>query len=282
MTEPTARPVEASLRPVEPTARRPWVPRQHGAWAMLAIPLLVGVAASRPDPWQVVLAATSVAGYLASSVALDWLRARQGRQGRQGARGRQHRGGDRHLVPMAVYGTLFAVTGIALVAAHPGLVTILPVIVPAGAVAVNQSARGHPRSLVASLAQASQALMLVPAAALVAGPVDWPTVLRATFVAGLFLVGTVLVVRSLIRERGNTAFVSLSVGFHVVAVAIEAVVLPTAWIGLGVLLTLRAAGLPILQRGLAGGPWRLRPIHVGLVELAASSLVVAVAFLAGF
>lgn len=33
-------------------ARRATLPRQHGAWAMLATPLLPGVAASQPAAWQ--------------------------------------------------------------------------------------------------------------------------------------------------------------------------------------------------------------------------------------
>jgi hypothetical protein len=58
-------------------AHRIWVPRQHGAWAMLALPLLLGVAASRPSTWQLVLAGAAYAGYLASITVLTWSRARR-------------------------------------------------------------------------------------------------------------------------------------------------------------------------------------------------------------
>ena len=58
-------------------AHRVWVPRQHGAWAMLAVPLLLGVAASEPDAWQLVLAGAAYSGFLASASAQAWSRARR-------------------------------------------------------------------------------------------------------------------------------------------------------------------------------------------------------------
>ncbi len=50
-------PMTADPRPeARPIAgHRLWIPRQHGAWAMLLLPLLLGVAASTPDPWQLVV-----------------------------------------------------------------------------------------------------------------------------------------------------------------------------------------------------------------------------------
>ena len=50
-------PVTADPRPeARPIAgHRLWIPRQHGAWAMLLLPVLLGVAASAPDPWQLVV-----------------------------------------------------------------------------------------------------------------------------------------------------------------------------------------------------------------------------------
>jgi hypothetical protein len=54
-----------------------WLPQQHDAWAMLALPILVGIAASRPVPGHLLLAAAAVAGYLASATLQAWLRARQ-------------------------------------------------------------------------------------------------------------------------------------------------------------------------------------------------------------
>ncbi len=187
-------------RPAPRHARaRLWFPRQHGAWAMLAVPLLLGVAATSASAWHLPLAVAAVAGYLAAATAQAWLRARR----------------RPDFVPsLAVYGGLFAVAGLVLVAAFPALLLSAVVVVPAGALVVGGARPGTPRDLVNSLAQTAIALVLVPAAGHVSGAWDATAIVVATAVAAGYLVGTVLVVRSVIRERGNRAFAGLSVGFH--------------------------------------------------------------------
>jgi hypothetical protein len=235
---------------------------------MLAVPLLLGVAASRPSPWQLVLAVAAVDGYLASAAAQAWLRAR--RPGSQ-------------LPPLVTYAAIFVVLGLVLAVAHPPLLGAGVVLLPAGAITLLGARPGTRRDLANSLAQVMTVLVLVPAAALVSGPIDITRVAFATVVAGMYLVGTVLVVRSVLRERGNQAFAALSIGGHVLAVAGAAVValggaLPWPYTALAVALALRAAALPALQRRWAGGPHPLRPIHVGIVEIVSASWLVALAF----
>jgi len=91
-------------RPI--AGHRLWIPRQHGAWAMLLLPLLLGVAASTPDPWQLVVGATALTAYLASVTAQTWSRKR-----RQAA----------YLPPLEVYGGIAAILGGLLLLAFPAL-----------------------------------------------------------------------------------------------------------------------------------------------------------------
>ena len=246
--------------------RAHWLPRQHGAWAMLAVPFLLGIAASHPSPGQAVLAVTAVSGYLASSAALDWTRVRR----------------SAYVAPAVVFGALFLGTGGLLLLVFPTLAAAAAVVGTAAAVALGVTLAGHPRSLVASLAQVAEAIVLVPATAVVAGPVAWPAVARATLVAGLYLVSSLLVVRSMIRERGNRGFIAVSIGYHAGALALEAWLLPWVYALLALGLLLRAAALPLLQACLDGGPRRLRPIHLGLVEIAASAAILLAAFVVRF
>lgn len=246
-----------------PRASRLWFPHQHGAWAMLAVPLLLGVAASRPDAWQLVLAIAAVAGYLASATWQAWMRARRR---------------PTFLTSLRVYGGVFSVLAAVLVVTHPGLVVAGVVLVPAAAFSLAGARPGARREIGDTLAQLLQAIVLVPSAAYVSGSFDPPRVAAYTLVAAAYLVGTVVVVRSVIRERGNTPFAVGSVGFHVALVALAIAFLPPAYAVVAVGLAIRAAALPWVQRGWAGTAHPLRPVHVGAVEAVASIVLVVVGF----
>ncbi len=244
-------------------ARALWFPRQHGAWAMLAVPLLLGIAATTPSPWHLLLALAALAGYLAAATAQAWLRSRR----------------RPSFVPsLAVYGGTFAVAGLVLLAAFPALALSAVVVVPAGALVIGGARPGTRRDLANSLAQTAIALVLVPAAAYVSGAWESEAVVRATLVAAGYLAGTVLVVRSVIRERGNRGFVALSVGFHAAFLALAAVALPWPYAAFAAGLLARAIVLPLVERRRAGSPRPLRPIQVGIVEIVASTLLVVLAF----
>jgi hypothetical protein len=232
---------------------------------MLVLPFLLGVAASQPDPWQIVLGGAALGGYLASASLQAWSRARRPAALR---------------APIIVYGTAFAVPAIALAIVFPVLLLTLFVTVPA-AIVVFQGARpGTRRDLANSFAQVAQALVLVPAAAVVGG---WPDVGRValySLVAAAYLSGSVLVVRSVLRERGNREFAAASAGFHVALTVAAVATLPLGYVLLGGWLAVRAVALPVLQQRWAGGPNPLRPVHVGMVELVSSIAVVITAFAA--
>jgi hypothetical protein len=233
---------------------------------MLATPLLLGVAVSGPDPWQLVVALAAVTGYLASATAQAWLRARRSPAYRR---------------RLLLWAASFAGCGLALVVAWPELLLTLVVLLPAAAVTVAGARPGTPRDLGNSLAQVAQAVVLVPVTAWVSSAWDPEAVARMTVVAAVFLVGEVLVVRSVLRERGNVAFGRLSVGYHLVVVVAAAFALPPASAILAIALVVRAALLPVAQRHLAAAPHPLRPVHVGMIELACSIGLVVVAFVVG-
>ena len=246
-------------------AARQWLPRQHGAWAMLAVPFLLGIAASAPGPWQAVLAGASVLGYLASATGQAWRRARRR---------------DPFARPLAVYAVGFGVLGAPLVVAFPALLATLIVLGPATALVAAGARPGTRRDLANSVAQVVQALVLVPATAWVSGAFDPARAAVATAVAAAYLLGTVLVVRSVLRERSSRSFTALSAGFHALLVVADMALGPV-WVLLAAGLATRAVALPVAARRMAGGARPLRPVHVGAVEAVASVAVVLAAFLAG-
>ena len=80
-----APPTAPAVRRTRPAAarrtrrRRPpgWVPNQHGAWAMLAAPLLVGTMATGPRWPHLLLTAFWFAGYFAFFATTLWLKSRR-------------------------------------------------------------------------------------------------------------------------------------------------------------------------------------------------------------
>lgn len=234
---------------------------------MLAVPLLLGIAATAPSAWHLLLAAAALAGYLAATTAQAWLRARRR---------------PAFIPSLAVYGGTFAVAGLVLLLAFPALALSAIVVVPAGALVIGGARPGTPRDVVNSLALTVIALVLVPAAAYLSGAWEPDAVVRATLVAAGYLVGTVLVVRSVIRERGNRGFVALSVGFHGAFLAVTLIALPWPYAVCAAGLLVRAIALPLVERRRAGTSRPLRPVQVGIVEIVASTVLVIVAFAAGF
>jgi hypothetical protein len=240
---------------------RLWMPHQHGAWAMLALPILVGIAASRFVPGQLLLAASAVGAYLASATLQAWLRARRP---------------PSYVPSIIVYGAATAFFGAPLLALEPRLILAAIVVVPAGALTLVAARPGTPRELALSLAHVAQAAVLVPAAMLIAGETSAWVVGAATAIAAAEMAGSVLSVRSVIRERDNVGFAVRSVGYHSAITLAAAAFLPWAYAVFGAFLTGRAAALPLARRRLASTRRGLRPVHVGLVEAAASIALVVI------
>jgi hypothetical protein len=234
---------------------------------MLAVPLLLGVAATTASGWTAVLAVAALAGYLAAATAQAWLRARR----------------RSDFVPsLVLYGAVFAASAAVLVAAFPALALAAVVVVPAGILVVGGAKPGTPRDLANSVGQTVIALVLVPAAGLVSGAWELEAVVAATAVAAGYLVGTIFVVRSVIRERGNRAFAVASVGFHAACAVVAAATLAWPYAVYFAALTGRAVALPLVERRARGGPRPLRPVHVGIVEIVASTVLVVIAFAVPF
>jgi hypothetical protein len=83
----------------------------------------------------------------------------------------------------------------------------------------------------------------------------------------LYFTGTVLYVKTMIRERGNVSYYRASVIYHVFAVGVAAFLsIPIA--AVVALLLVRSAALP---------RYRLTPKHVGIIEIVASTLVLITA-----
>ncbi|MDR7329944.1 YwiC-like family protein [Corynebacterium guangdongense] len=276
-----------------PSGRRkgisPWIPNQHGAWAMLITPAVLGVLAAalgwaRTAPGQrsvgdlltvglIVFAwFTGYAAFFAFGLVA---RARTARRRRD------------YLPPVGVYGALCAAALVGVLLLRPATAVWALPYLPLVAVAVWETHRRRPRSLVSGTSTTLASALLLPVLADVGGwPLTWtgPVAVSGVFLA-LYFTGTIPFVKTMIRERGNTGFLVGSVLYHLVAVlglGVPVLAAPgRSWAGLLMAAVLalalaRSVWFPLSAR--RGRGWTARQIglaEIPLLLLAAATVVLA-------
>lgn len=236
---------------------------------MLLLPFVVGTVRGVQDasfrPVTLALGALWFVGYLAYFAGGLWLKSRR--------RARYRR-------PMLTYAAAAAVLGVVVLVLDPALALWAPAFLPFLTLGLWASAQRTERSVAAGGAMTVAASLMTvvayvacrpPGASALAVPaVVW--LVAALLVAYLF--GTVLYVKTMIRERGVRSYVVASVAYHAaVTVAAGALAVthdPTWWWATAFLAgaTVRAAVLP-------GRP--LSPRAVGIGEVVATLLLLVVA-----
>jgi hypothetical protein len=232
---------------------RRFLPPQHGAWAMLAVPYLAGVLVAGWSWPAAPLAGAWLAGYLLSYYAFQAVKSRRPR---------------RYRTQITLYAVLAVPLAAVVVAARPAVLWYAPAFAALWAVNAWYAWRRRERALLNDLASVVQSCLVVFVVATIAGtdPVE------AAWVAGaclLYFTGTALFVKTMIRERGSLAYRRWSVAYHAGALAVTLAVVP--WLG---------PALPVLFAWLLARAWLLpgRPLaprHVGLIEIANSLLLLA-------
>ncbi|MFE4464498.1 YwiC-like family protein [Oerskovia sp. NPDC056781] len=269
-TQPERRPTRRRRR------RGPgWVPDQHGAWAMLAVPLLVGVFLGSPAWVHVPLAALWFVGYFAFFATGLWLKSRFK---------------ARWWPPVRAYGIATVVPAVAVLLLRPDLLAWVPLFAPLVAVSLWSSYRRTERSLLNDGATVLAACLMMPVAFAagtgrapgvwpgttlpdgvtgVAG-IGWPQVWALFVVVLAYFAGTILYVKTLIRERGERSYRVASVVYHLTAGVVASAALAAAglvWWPAATLfagLTVRALWVPRTEA---------TPMQFGMGEVAASVLV---------
>lgn len=232
-----------------------WIPHQHGAWAMLAVPYAAGVLLGDHPTWaQLPLFAAWLLAYLAAFHAQQWLRLRR--------LSRNPRAAARHVRPALVLGALLAAVGLPLAVAYPWLLLAAAAMTPFLAINAWHARVNRERALLNGLAAVVPACgMLLVALRLGGGTLAEG--LAPALVCLLYFAGTVPYVKTMIRERKSAAYRRGSVAYH--AAALLAAALLNPWLALPFAVYLaRAAVLP--GRG-------LKVPVVGAVEVGCSLLL---------
>ncbi|MDO5533495.1 MAG: YwiC-like family protein [Propionibacteriaceae bacterium] len=242
-----------------------WVPNQHGAWAMLVVPFVLGTTLrlrdGEPGWFLAPLFACWMLGYFAFNAASGWLKAPTPRR-------------PPWVKPLAVYGAASVVFGlVALLLAGWGLLTWAPAFVPLILPALWLAAQRNERATVGGALTIAAASLMVPIARHphmpdAVGPGTGATWLVTALVFAYFF-GTVLYVKTNIRERGRPEWMIASVAYHAAWVAVAAALawfalVPWWWTAFFALTTLRAWLVP---------PRRWSAKHIGFLEVAMSTLL---------
>ncbi|MGV1003875.1 MAG: YwiC-like family protein [Candidatus Nanopelagicales bacterium] len=261
---------------VRPARRvRNHIPPQHGAWAFLVVPLLVAVTVGPAAPgrslWGWLFAAAWIAAYPVSYFAGRAL-------GIRARRGMWTRLARRELGRAVPWAAVVLACGLPLALTSPWLLGAAALLGLAWLGSLVLAGRLGERSLGNDLALVAQAVVAVPLlVALLHGP-SWddavlvgrePALWTATAAVGVYLFGTVMHVKTLLRRAGDQAFRRVSIGYHLLAVLIFGA-LNVWWL---------LAFVPALARAALLRPG-LRPPVIGAIEAVGSALFVAAAFLA--
>lgn len=250
-----------------------YVPPQHGAWAFLALPLVLGATLVPFSSRLLLLAVAWIAAYPWSYAAFGLVRAKRPARFRR---------------PLLVWSAVVLPAAGLLLIAYPWLVWVGIGYAALFAVNLSYARRNDERAL------ANDAVLVVECAAMVVvtwavgtGSRTWsaPPLASApqelwilTAVCALVLIGSTLHVKSLIRERRDPRFARAS---RVVAVASALLsVALGAWWGWPGGAWLIVPFVLLAVRAFVVGTRPLRPAAVGLIELALFVVVAACAVLA--
>lgn len=241
-----------------------WVPNQHGAWAMLVLPLAVGALRAGPEAVHLWLLVAWLVAYLAFFATGLWLRS---------ARKARYR------PPVIAYAGAAGAVGLPLLVAEPELVRWGVVYAPLLVVSLGYSARRAERALANDLVTiVAASLMAVVAYGVAHDDGAWlrgtatPTAWVLAAAVCAYLAGTAFYVKTMIRERGNPAMYRWSVGYHATVAAAFAVVPGVRVPAVAAFLAVMAVKAAVVPRR-----WpRLRPAPIGAGEVVASVLLATI------
>ena len=246
-----------------------WVPKQHGAWAMIVVPYVTGLVLAgrlRPLDWgDATLGLTWLVGYLAFNAATLWLKAPATR------RATYVPALLTYLGTAAGFGlATLAVKGWAILAWAPAYAVVL-------GLSLWLAASKRERSILSGVLTviASCGLMAVLRPWPAVDPTRWPDLAVMVAITAYF-VGTVLHVKALIRERNDPSSARRSGIYHLallraVLTAIAAAELSWPWALWAAAIAARSLWMPRARR---------TPLQIGLVEIALSAWALLLALFA--
>ncbi|AWB44613.1 hypothetical protein DCC85_10520 [Paenibacillus sp. CAA11] len=217
-----------------------YIPKQHGAWAMLVLPFLMGLSISGGRVIHIPLFLCWFFIYLFSFPVLQWIKT-----------GKK----ERYRGPALLYGAILLPLVLALIWYDPILigygVLLLIFFIPNIYFARTKNERALLNDIVAVIMFCSFIFPVV----YVGGSRDFEAATQLFILLTAYFIGTALYVKTVIREKNNPRYYYTSVVYHLLLIGIALgvhlyLVIPS------VILLLRAAWLPKLR-------WSVKQTGIG-------------------
>ncbi|MGP7959346.1 YwiC-like family protein [Sanguibacter sp. A247] len=257
-----------AIRPRRKRRRSPgWVPDQHGAWAMLIVPLALGVVQTGPTWIHLPLSIVWILGYLAFYATGQWLRS--------------HRKA-RWFPPVRAYVLACIAPGLAVLVLRPDLLIWAAVFAPLLAVSLVLHHQRKDRTLLNDVVTVVAGCLVLPVAhhagldrAVPADPAAWAATWVATALTAGYFIGTIPYVKTLIREKGSRTWYVGSVAYHLVLCALPWALVATTTVPFGPVLPTIFYGMLAVRAALVP-PRGATPLQAGIGEIVASIALAAI------
>lgn len=222
---------------------------------MLLVPFTVGVVLAGPDWVHIPLLVAWLSGYLLSYYAFMAVKTRRITRVRD---------------QIVLYAAIAVPAVLIVVIMEPRLLYFAPAFAVLVAANTWFAWRKQERAVLNDLVSVVQGSLMVPVAAVATGATA-ESVFPTFVVVLLYFTGTVLFVKTMIRERGEAAYLRASIAFHAVAVIVSALVHWSLAVFFGWLLV----------RSITFPRHKVSPLRLGVIEIVNSVVLVVLLALVG-
>ncbi|MFB5265777.1 YwiC-like family protein [Paenibacillus enshidis] len=205
-----------------------YIPNQHGAWVMLILPFLTGLAFSGPHGIHIPLFVCWLVLYLFTFPALQWIKTGKG---------------ERYCKPTVLYGAISLPLLIFLIWHEPRIIWYGVLLLPFFALNMYYAKIKKERALLNDFAAILLFCSFIYPVVYLGGGTEWRTVNELFVLLVLYFAGTALYVKTVLREKNNSRYYYASVVYHLVIMLAAASIKPLLFIPFLILL-LRAILLP--------------------------------------
>jgi hypothetical protein len=232
-----------------------YIPNQHGAWAMLILPFLFGLAASPKQFIHIPLFVCWFFIYLFSFPVLQWIKTGNSKRYRK---------------PVVIYGAILLPLLASLVWVKPALIWYGVLLLFFFMANMYYAKMKNERALLNDITAILLFCSFIYPVVHIGEGGDWTLTTELFLLLVCYFIGTALYVKTIIRERKNPRYYYASIIYHLI------IVLLAAWIKVFLvipflILFIRAIWLPKFE---------LKAKHVGMAEIGFSlMLYVSVLFL---